>query len=108
MLTVVKRSINGSRLVRAHGGRIESSSRITQSVPLRRWFGVWKETSMLRTVLAIATAISTALLVASVGLNAYLVTLAIRAIRTSVRRERTPTHIDHGIPAALPRDQRSS
>jgi len=63
---------------------------------------------MLRTVLAIATAISTALLFASVVLNAWIVTLAIRAIKKPVRRERTPPHNDHGIPAALSRDQRSS
>jgi len=63
---------------------------------------------MLRAVLTIATAITTASLVVSVGLNAYLVTLAIRAIRTSVRRERVPLQTDRGIPAALSRDQRSS
>jgi hypothetical protein len=46
---------------------------------------------MLRAAVGIATAISTGLLVVIVVLNAYVVTLAIRAYKTPVRRERTPT-----------------
>jgi hypothetical protein len=46
---------------------------------------------MLRAVVDIATAISTALLVAIVVLNAYVVTLAIRASKTSGPREHAPT-----------------
>jgi hypothetical protein len=45
---------------------------------------------MLRAVVDIATAISAALLVAIVALNAYFVTLAIRANKTSGPREHAP------------------
>lgn len=46
---------------------------------------------MLRAVVEIATAISATFLVAIVALNAYVVTLAIRANKTSGPREHAPT-----------------
>lgn len=46
---------------------------------------------MLHVMVDIATAISAALLVAIVALNAYVVTLAIRANKTSGPREHAPT-----------------
>jgi hypothetical protein len=63
----------------------------TQSIPWRRFFGAGKVTSMIHVAAEIATAISTVSLVATVALNAYLVTLAIRGSKTPVQRERTPT-----------------
>jgi hypothetical protein len=46
---------------------------------------------MLHVIADIATAISTISLVATVALNAYLVTLAIRGSKTPAPRERTST-----------------